>query len=143
MKTWDKQDQNHKLQDNQFSQSQRVSFSQRWVARQVRNQAFSHRNLQRPHRQHHQAGKKNRRTSRRFQLPLMKTQQLLKNIDRRCQLKRTDHLTLMKLRKSLPLFHKSSQPPVRLVKCLVRHTFRNFKDNSKTRRMQGKTQRLN
>ena len=143
MRTWVKQAQNHKLQDNQFSQSQRVSFFLKLAARQVRNQAFSHRNQQRHHRQHHQAGKKNRRTSKKFQLQLMKTQQLSKNKERRCQLKRMDHLIQMKLRKLLLLFHKSSQPPVRLVKCLVRHTFRNFKDNSKMRRKQGKTQRLN
>ena len=134
--------QNHR---NLCSQNQRANCSPRSEVKLVRNQAFSHRNLQRHHQQQHQHGKKKPRILKRSQLLLMKMLLQSKNHQEKRLIPRRNKLflILMKLKKSLPQYLKSSQLQVKLVKCLVKHTFHNFKDNSKKRRTQGKAQRMN
>ena len=137
MKTWDHEDQAHKHQENQHSQNQKVNSSLRSVVKQqVRREAFSHRN-QRQHLLLLQVGNKPR-ILRKPHLPLKKML-VPPKYKKSFQLPKNRHqLILMKLRKLLLPYLKSSQPLVKLVRCQVRHTFHNFRDSFKMRKMQGK-----
>ena len=119
--------QNHR---NLLSQNQRVRSSPRSEVKQVRSQAFSHRN-QKHHLLQHLHGEKKKGISRKLKLPLKKMQVLrLNKLRRLYQPKKRHQLISMKLRKSLHLFLKSNQLPVKSVRCLARHIFLNSKDNS-------------
>lgn len=125
MKTLVLQVQNLKYLDTQFSQSQRVKFYLKLLAR--KHQAFSQLNL--------------KQTELlpligRLEILKIKTQQQRKKQELEVLImKKNNHSILMKLKRSLHLFLKLSQPRVSLVKCLVRHTFHNFRDNLTKKKM--------